>query len=130
MSKRGDRMTSAVEEMSQDAEQMVDAMMEIIERVTVGNPRLMKKERKVLSLVLHAVVRQLAAYSASLTVTDDLRQRLEALNDQHKIGDDLQAQINQQMRQILRMVREMIEDRRYDDAVGLIDQVLRGPKRD
>lgn len=130
MSDDGDKLSQSVKAIAADTETMLDALMDLIERMSVGNPRLLKAERKAIARFAHILTDQLGAQVFMLQSHDSIRLRMRKTQAQWERIAQLDKRIKQQNREILGIVRDLIEQRRYDDALDLISRVLRGPLSD
>lgn len=119
-----DKISAFVKAMEKDADELVDGLLEAIERLAIGNPRFTKKERQLYSKFFHVIINQMAATMRMLQDSDKIRvkdKQLEALANQ---AHDLHKQNDQAMLEILRGLRELLLDNRKSDAIDLLTKII------
>lgn len=119
-----DKLTAFVKSMIQETDEVVEGLLETIERLAVGNPRFTKKERQMFSMFFHAVISQMAVTMRLLQDSNKLRiqdKRIKELTDQ---AHELHIQNDEAMLDILRGLRELLLDNRKSDAIDLLTKII------
>ena len=119
-----DKLTAFVKSIEQDTDEIVDGLLETIERLAIGNPRFTKKERKMFSMFFHAVISQMAVTMRVLQDGNKIRiqdKQIKKLADQ---AHELHIQNDQAMLDILRGLRELLLDSRKSDAIDLLTKII------
>ena len=117
---RLERMTKMAQSLVNDTNTIADVLYEVIERITAGNPRLLKSERQDIARDLGEII-QVSAIIAKV-VGDYSTLYNSSVSIQNNDERIYRAHM-----EIFRQLREMILNGEKTPAIELIDNLLKGP---
>jgi hypothetical protein len=119
-----DKLSAFVKATEQETDELVDGILETIERLTVGNPRFTKKERRLYGRFFHVVISQMASTVRMLQQANRLRLQDKELNELADKARELHVENDRAMLDVLRGLREMLRDNRKSDAIDLLTKII------
>lgn len=108
---------------------LADDLFKLMDRLALGNPRLLKKERKFISEFIHSLIEQLALNTRVATSLTDLTLSMHEASLRDDKLHELQSEQRTLLLHTFEIIRHFIKENRIDEAIDIIDETLKNMKR-
>lgn len=119
-----DKFKAAVEEMRLNNGDLVDGLFEMIERLANGNPRMLKKERKMFAAFFLAVIEQMALNTKVTAKLNEIREVIAETSQYKSRAVDLFEQRAELTIQTYKVLRHYLRDNQVDEALAMLNELI------